>query len=292
MANPAARVPENVPGDLYVDETCIDCETCRFVAPATFACSTRDLSYVHAQPRSEQERERAAMALVACPTSSIGTLSRLDVRKASRAFPELVAGDDVYYCGYAAESSFGASSWLIRRAAGNVLVDSPRAARPLLERIDQLGGVRYMFLTHRDDVADHEKFRNRFGCERILHHDDLTPDTAGVERIIRGQAVVKLDSDLLLIPVPGHTRGSMALLYRGEVLFSGDHLWWSPERAALHASRSVNWYSWSEQTRSMERLLQHGFQWVLPGHGHRHRALSRDAMQTELRALVERMKAT
>jgi len=43
---------------------------------------------------------------------------------------------------------------------------------------------RGMFLTHQDDVADHRKFRERFGCERILHEADA--DFAA-ERLIEGQ---------------------------------------------------------------------------------------------------------
>src|SRR5687767_5790572 len=118
MARLEDRVPEDVPGDFFVDESCIDCETCRFVAPETFAASDRDLSYVHRQPITDEERLRAAMALVACPTSSIGVVPgvKVDVRAASRAFPEhvMTVGDaEVYYCGFAAESSYGASSWLI-----------------------------------------------------------------------------------------------------------------------------------------------------------------------------------
>ena len=29
MANPKKRVPQNVPGDFFVDSTCIDCDACR-----------------------------------------------------------------------------------------------------------------------------------------------------------------------------------------------------------------------------------------------------------------------
>ena len=33
MANPRKRVPENVPGDFFVDSTCIDCDACRPECP-------------------------------------------------------------------------------------------------------------------------------------------------------------------------------------------------------------------------------------------------------------------
>jgi glyoxylase-like metal-dependent hydrolase (beta-lactamase superfamily II) len=61
----------------------------------------------------------------------------------------------------------------------------------------------------------------------------------------------------------------MVLLYN-KFLFTGDHLAWSVERESLTAFRSVAWYSWPEQTRSMEKLLNYDFEWVLPGHGRIH----------------------
>ncbi|MGZ5426499.1 MAG: 4Fe-4S domain-containing protein, partial [Thermoanaerobaculia bacterium] len=36
MARLAERLPENAPGDFYVDRTCIDCATCRQMAPEVF----------------------------------------------------------------------------------------------------------------------------------------------------------------------------------------------------------------------------------------------------------------
>ena len=82
----------------------------------------------------------------------------------------------------------------------------------------------------------------------------------------------------------------MVLLYRDKYLFTGDHLAWSPVRQTLTAFRSVCWYSWPEQTRSMEKLLAYSFEWVLPGHGRIHH----DTVQTMRRHLqqcVEWMKA-
>lgn len=36
MARQDRRLASNVPGDFFVDASCIDCATCRWVAPATF----------------------------------------------------------------------------------------------------------------------------------------------------------------------------------------------------------------------------------------------------------------
>ena len=196
MARTAARLPENVPGPFFVDDSCIDCAACRHLAPTVFAPSARGSSYVARQPASDEERTRSLMALVACPTSSIGTEPKLDAAPGVRAFPERIA-ESVFSCGFTAESSFGAWSYLVERPDGNVLVDSPRAAEPLLARMGDLGGVRWMFLTHRDDVADHAAIQRRFGCKRILHERDVTSGTRAVERKLTGDEPIALADDLL-----------------------------------------------------------------------------------------------
>ncbi len=289
MARLSRRIEDNAPGEYFVDDSCIDCETCRVVAPQVFERVDRvGQSAVRHQPWSTSDGLRARMALVSCPTSSIGSASKVDVRDAVDALPDPITAD-VSYCGYAAESSFGAASYLVRRSGGNVLVDSPRAARPLFDRIAALGGVGTMFLTHRDDVADHALYAKQFGCERVMHAADIGAGTRDIERRVEGDDPVALATDLLLIPVPGHTRGSQALLYRGEVLFTGDHLWGSDDGSGLDASRGVCWYSWAEQTRSMEKLLAFDFEWVLPGHGPRFHA-PRRRMRSELEKLIARMR--
>jgi glyoxylase-like metal-dependent hydrolase (beta-lactamase superfamily II)/ferredoxin len=280
------RLKENAPGPLYVDETCIDCDTCRQMAPEIYG-ETRGLSYVMRQPESPPERQRALQALVACPTASIGGAKGAEVERALATFPERIAGP-VYDCGLRAESSYGATSYLVVRPEGNVLVDSPRAATPLLRRIETLGGVRLNFLTHRDDVADHAKIHARFGCDRVLHRADLSRGTRDVEVKLDGDEPVELGPGLVAIPVPGHTRGSCALLVDDEYLFTGDHLW-AEDDGSLGMSRSVCWYSWDEQVRSLEKLLAHRFRWVLPGHGRRMRAGSAEGMREQVTRLLRRV---
>jgi glyoxylase-like metal-dependent hydrolase (beta-lactamase superfamily II)/ferredoxin len=289
MASLQQRLPENVPGDFFVDSTCIDCDTCSELAPAIFRDHGKQNS-VHHQPATEAEIKRAMMALVACPTGSIGSIEHHEPHLGIDAFP-LLFDENVYFCGFTSESSFGAWSYLITRPdseGGNILIDSPRFATQLLKRIDALGGVKQMLLTHKDDVADHELFHERFGCERLMHQADGAA-RLGFEKVIQGSEPVALDKDLLVIPTPGHTRGHVVFLYRNKFLFTGDHLAWSPERETLTAFRSVAWYSWPEQTRSMEKLLSYEFEWVLPGHGDTHHADVR-TMHDALEQCVSWMK--
>ncbi|HEX3558141.1 MAG TPA: MBL fold metallo-hydrolase [Pyrinomonadaceae bacterium] len=290
MANPAKRLPENVAGDFYVDDSCIDCDACRQIAPTVFR-DHGEQSSVFRQPETDEEIRRALMSIVACPTSSIGTSRKYDARAGVEAFPERI-DEGVFYCGFNAESSFGAWSYLIVRPeaeGGNVLVDSPRFTRPLVRKIEALGGVRTIFLTHRDDVADHEKFARHFRARRVMHADD-NASRYGVEHVVSGDEAVRLDGDLLVIPTPGHTRGHAVLLYRDKYLFTGDHLAWSPARDTLTAFRSACWYSWPVQTRSMEKLLDYRFEWVLPGHGRIHQDTA-EGMHRHLEGCVEWMKS-
>jgi glyoxylase-like metal-dependent hydrolase (beta-lactamase superfamily II)/ferredoxin len=277
------RLPENAPGPLFVDSTCIDCDACRQLAPRTFARSDRSgLSYVRKQPE-RVERGDALVALVACPTASIGGAHGSEVRDAFRSLPVHVDGP-VYDLGLRAESSYGATSYLVVREGGNVIVDSPRAAKPLLDRIEEMGGARWNFLTHRDDVADHEQLHERFGCERVLHRHDVSRRTQSVERQIAGTDPVELSPGLVVIPLPGHTPGSAALLVDDTYLFTGDHLW-AEDDGSLGMSRSVCWYSWDEQLSSLEKLLDFRFRFVLPGHGRR--AVARD--DREMREWIRKL---
>jgi glyoxylase-like metal-dependent hydrolase (beta-lactamase superfamily II)/ferredoxin len=287
MAQRAHALAGNAPGSFFVDASCIDCGTCYSLVPEVF----RDAgghSLVDRQPTGALERRRASMAVLACPTASIGTDDKSEIAAATAAFPSPIEGE-VSFCGYTSEASFGAWSYFIQRPAGNVLMDSPRAAGPLLTALDARGGVATMVLSHRDDVAHHAAFRRRFGCDRIMHRADRV---AGLERYLDGKDPVRLAEDLVFIPTPGHTQGSACLLYRDAFLFTGDHLYWNPDARRLSASKAMNWYSWPDQLRSLERLLDFEFRWVLPGHGSSFRADSPRQMRAELeRALLSLRRA-
>ncbi|MGZ3443395.1 MAG: MBL fold metallo-hydrolase, partial [Polyangia bacterium] len=145
-------------------------------------------------------------------------------------------------------------------------------------------GVRTMVLSHRDDVADHAAFARRFGCERVMHAADA--GALPIERRVTGADPIALDDELTIVPVPGHTRGSIALLYRDQFLFTGDHLWWDEDDERLDMGRGVCWYSWQEQLASLRKLRGYRFSWVLPGHGRRFRAPSPAAMQAALEQTI------
>ncbi|MBC7714522.1 MAG: MBL fold metallo-hydrolase [Rhizobacter sp.] len=266
MAKYDLRNNESVSGSLFVDTTCIDCETCFHIGPDIFE-EKKNLSVVVRQPETLQEWQRAKEAILSCPTNSIG------VKEAPAAFRDAVVKlprtivDGIYFCGYTSPDSFGATSYLIRHPQGNILVDSPRFNAQLVSEIEKMGGIDLMFLTHKDDVADHKKFREHFKCRRVIHKDDLSPDTADCEIVLEGSQPTILKSNLITIPTPGHSLGHMCLLYLDRYLFTGDHLFYNREEDKIYASKSFNWYSWDEQLKSNTRLLDYHFEWIFPGHG-------------------------
>jgi glyoxylase-like metal-dependent hydrolase (beta-lactamase superfamily II)/ferredoxin len=269
-----------------VDTTCIDCDACRQIAPAVFAESDVGQSTVKRQPASPQEERAAARALVACPTASIGLVGgHVD---AEGLFPQEIA-DGVFYCGFNSESSFGANAFFAVRPGGNLLIDSPRFAAPLVRALEKRGGISQILLTHRDDVADADRFAAHFGAEVWIHEADAGAAPYATRRI-PGREPVAVRDDLLAVPLPGHTRGSVAYLLDSRFLFSGDSLYWSRRRQDLGAFRDACWYSWAAQTESLARLAAHPFEWVLAGHGDRHHAPAAE-MERRLRALVARMRS-
>jgi ferredoxin len=167
------RRAANAPGPFFVDESCIDCDTCRWMAPGTFGRSGPK-SFVHTQPETAAERLKASEAAVACPTGSIRTEHAMVEAAAARdAFPKPIdahALPNVYHMGWHSPASFGAASYLLSfrgsaansdrdTSAINVIIDSPRYNSRLAKALEARGGVHLLLLTHKDDVSDHIKWK-------------------------------------------------------------------------------------------------------------------------------------
>lgn len=285
MADARKRLDANRAGNFYVDSTCINCDACRQLAPSSFE-EVGEYSAVTHQPATELETRQAYRALLACPTGSIGAehTNQTLLSAAKADFPLPIEGN-VYYCGFNSEKSFGANSFFVQHPGGNWLIDSPRYLKPLVDVFDRMGGLAQIFLTHEDDVADAARYARRFGARRIIHRADVhaMPDA---EVIIEGADARVYGEDFRIIPVPGHTAGSLCLLYRDRFLFTGDHLWWEPEVRELASPRQLVWNA-AALHRSIEQLTNCSFEWVLAGHGGRV-WLPQSEMRAAVRDLVER----
>ena len=103
--------------------------------------------------------------------------------------------------------------------------------------------------------------------------------------VIDGFEPVELAPGWLAIPTPGHTRGHMCLLLDNRFLFTGDHLWWEPDTGQLGSPQQLVW-NHDQLLRSIEKLLNYRFAWVLAGHGDRVH-LDQDVLHAKLRDLLE-----
>ncbi len=288
MARTDRRHPANAPGSWFVDQRCIDCGTCREQAPTLFGYAGAQ-SVVVRQPCGPHDELAAWRAAKACPPSSIGRSPHTPAPEGT--YPWLIdswAGASVFDLGHTAESSFGATSYLVERSDGNLMVDAPRFVRPVRDTLDSLGGLAHVLLTHRDDVADARQWAQRYGSRSWMHERDRSaaPWTTDV---LTGDDPVEVAPGVVAVPVPGHTAGSVAYSVDGRWLFTGDSLAWSHDERDLVAFRDACWYSWQAQSDSLGRLAdQVPVQWVLPGHGARIRLEPGDG-RSRLAALSRRM---
>ena len=285
MADAQRAVSANVAGNFFVDSTCINCDACRQIAPTVFRESGSYSSVCH-QPRTAGEIRNATRALLCCPTGSIGTRESNEASTVISDLPMNIEGG-VYYCGFNSPKSFGGNSYFVVEKDGNWLIDSPKFLPHLVKRFKEMGGIKYIFLTHRDDVADANLYAKEFSASRIIHRLDLDvqPDS---EIVVEGARALDFAEGFTIIPGSGHTRGHMTLLYKDHFLFTGDHLAYDRESQRLEAYQSFCWFSWQRQIEAMKELTKYSFEYVLPGHGQRVQ-MPRKQMKEEIFALVERM---
>jgi glyoxylase-like metal-dependent hydrolase (beta-lactamase superfamily II) len=285
MAQPSRRHPGNVPGPWFVDNSCINCDASRQCAPELFGEQDGQAVVVR-QPATEAEVVAATRAMLICPTASIGVEG---LKPPTEGLFPMEVDEGVFLCGFNSPKSYGANSYFVVRKAGNFLVDSPRFVGPLVKRFESLGGVQDILLTHRDDVADADRFSAHFGARVWIHEDDRDAAPFATS-LVRGREPLTLREGLVALPAPGHTRGSMMFLLEDRYLFTGDSLYWSREQQRLSAFRAQCWYSWEEQAESLARLVDSvRFEWVLAGHGGRRHA-AHEEFRISLSALVDRMR--
>ena len=170
---------------------------------------------------TERRKRPLWRAVAACPTKSIGNRDRL--LEPDGIFPyQLTEG--VFALGNNALSSFAAHSFLILHPDGNLMVDSPRFNRPLAQRLDALGGIAHILLTHRDDVADADRWADRYGARVWIGEADADARPHTPPTFTGSDSSVAISSGVASIPAPGHTKGHVVYHLDNRCLFTGDTL--------------------------------------------------------------------
>ena len=244
-----------------------------------------------------------------------------------RPFPRpLLSGRDigVHYLGHHHDESFGAVPYLAqgldhRGREVSVMVDTPRFSSSAVKAVVSLAGPDgpdYLFLSHVDDVSDHDRWAAEFpALRRIFHEGDLgrynwreDHSLDNVEVLLRGEQDgsggaeafrawnldgedAKLDDlpgDFAVLHTPGHSPGSISLLFRGKggeqdsakvsgpeerkgVLFTGDTYAYSTrDGGSMSGFPQYCKQGLVRQADTLRRLKNIVDLWdvVAPGHGH------------------------
>lgn len=227
-------------------------------------------------------------------------------------FPRPVISQDntLYFLGHHNEASFGATPYLLSAVhEGNpvwIMIDTPKYSSQAVQTLERILGNHepdFLFLTHVDDTADHQKWKDHYpGLKRIFHEGDLGVHNwigdlslENVEVLLKfeeqveqpylpmytldGDAIretdlVTLDSNVVILHTPGHSPGSITLYRLPEkrsgtsgILFTGDTYAFSTRTNKMSGFPRYG-HDLHQQATTLQALLRFDWEFVAPGHGH------------------------
>jgi glyoxylase-like metal-dependent hydrolase (beta-lactamase superfamily II) len=282
----ATTDPETVENGDRTDWTTLPtCRICRAawnMAPGLIGSNERGKAVFIRQPETPEETIQAWRAALACYTGSI--LAPRGAKPPADVFPQELA-PNLYRLGYNDNTTAGAHPFFIKSSSGfNFMIDGPRYVTKLVDFFEQQGGLNHVLLTHRDDVGASAKYAQRFGARLWIHENDRQAAPEATD-ILTGYAVSEPVPGLTVIPIPGHTIGSVAFLI-DEKLFVGDSLNWLIDELKLWTNPDRCWHDWEMQQRSLARLRDFRFNFLLAGHGGSI-GMPAEQMQAELERALE-----
>ncbi|MBD2440071.1 MBL fold metallo-hydrolase [Nostoc sp. FACHB-110] len=164
--------------------------------------------------------------------------------------------------------TLGGTSYFIVRNEGNILIDCPALDETNLDFVRSLGGVRWLFISHRGAIGKTSELQQLLNCEILIQEQEayllpgLTVTTFSQE--------FHLATTAQIIWTPGHSPGSSCLYDRdlGGVLFSGRHLIPNQQGEPIPL-RTAKTFHWPRQIKSTQALLERftpdTLQYICPG---------------------------
>ncbi len=149
--------------------------------------------------------------------------------------------------------TLGGTAYFIQQPEGNILVDCPAWTEAIATTLQTHGGVRWLFLTHRDAIAQVKAIQRDTSCEVIIQEQEAY--------LLPRLEVTPFQQDWAIAPrvtaiwTPGHTPGSSCLYHAAEggILFTGRHLLPNQHGQAMPL-RIAKTFHWGRQLRSVQRL--------------------------------------
>ena len=220
--------------------------------------------------------------------------------------------------GYHSDKTFGATPYIVQNAAKNitVMVDTPKFSKNSVESVEKIcgkSGPTYHFITHVDDSSGHNDWKNKCpDIKRIFHSGDLgihnwigDKSLEHVEILLESDSSSTRDSawtlegmplptdnskfyenqEFVILHTPGHSPGSISLLFEGIILFTGDTLAYSLREDGMSGfPRYGN--NLKQQAQTLQSLLDIPWEFVAPGHG-KYRAYDYDMRDVRAREIQE-----
>ena len=145
-------------------------------------------------------------------------------------------------------------AYLLTRSSVNVLFYNS-ACLDEYDQIQQLGGMAFQFLSHRDEAGKNleqvkSRFLNKLCCHQL--EERAVAKNSPVDLVFEKRGIYA--DDIEVIPTPGHTAGSVCFLYRSPhgktYLFTGDTIF--PDRDSW--GTYVSWLKKPVLAKSLELL--------------------------------------
>lgn len=146
-------------------------------------------------------------------------------------------------------STHGGRSFLVTGPKYNLMVDTPACTPRVLNAVRLTGGLRYLFLSHHDEIGEIEAIHRVTGGAVIMHRSRMDQVPCGVDLVF--DTDFEVEPGVTVIHTPARSLDSSCLLvHRGElrVLFTGNHI---PPRGGQDA----------------RRLLELEFDYLIPASG-------------------------
>ena len=149
--------------------------------------------------------------------------------------------------------TLGGTAYFIVENEANILIDCPAWDEVNQNYLNSVGGVRWLFLTHRGAIGKAREIQQAFGCEILIQEQEayLLPGL----KVTRFKQDFNLGNLAQVIWTPGHSPGSSCLYYprEGGVLFSGRHIL-PNQTGELLPLRTAKTFHWFRQLASIQLL--------------------------------------
>jgi len=149
--------------------------------------------------------------------------------------------------------TLGGTAYFIVENVGNILIDCPAWNEVNHQFLQEHGGVRWLFITHRGGIGKVRDISLAFGCDILIQEQEayLLPKL----NLTPFQREFTLSPDSSAIWTPGHSPGSSCLYHArsGGVLFSGRHLLPNPQGEPVPL-RTPKTFHWPRQLASVQFL--------------------------------------